>query len=265
MTSSKIVPTISFSQIVHGRHASVRVIEDHLLYAVDLAIVGTGYGRDYAGQILRNIPEDSFPSSKYILRQLHAGHATKLLTFEDSITFIMLLPGKTALKFRLQFKNIIMRYLDGDRSMCSEIDANQAMGKVKSYSKFASSVVSKVLVENTKKALYEMPQTSYVYATKSPAFPGLIKIGKTVDVYKRLTQLNTSCAPNPHVIVAVAPTLDHDRDEKTAHAFFSNSRREGEFFELADADVLNYFATHITSQYHEELAQNIARLQGQGI
>jgi hypothetical protein len=34
--------------------------------------------------------------------------------------------------------------------------------------------------------------------TKSPAFPGLIKIGKTEDFAKRLTQLNTACAPAPH-------------------------------------------------------------------
>jgi hypothetical protein len=104
-----------------------------------------------------------------------------------------------------------------------------------------------------------------VYATKSPAFPGLIKIGKTMDVAARVTQLNTSCAPAPHVIVAVAPTFDHDRDEKTAHAFFSSSRREGEFFELHDSDVINYFATHITPQYNAEMAQNIARLQGLGV
>jgi hypothetical protein len=114
-------------------------------------------------------------------------------------------------------------------------------------------------VESNKPA---MPPTCYVYATKSPAFPGLIKIGKTVDVANRLTTLNTSCAPAPHVIVAVAPTFDKDRDEKTAHAFFSSARREGEFFELEDKDVLDYFATHITAQYNTELARNIARLQG---
>ena len=261
MSCSKSITAISFSKIAHGCYATVRVFDENLLYAVDLAMLGTGKNRNYAGQVLRNIPEDSFPSSKYVVRQLHAGHATKLLTFEDAITLFMLLPGKIALKLRVQLKDIIVRYLDGDRSMCMEIETNHAIGKVKSYSNFASKIMSSV-DEEADEITHSMPQTSYVYATKSPAFPGLIKIGKTVDVASRLTSLNTSCAPAPHVIVAVAPSLDNERDEKAAHTFFSNARCEGEFFKLPDADVQNYFATHITAQYHAELAQNIARLQG---
>ena len=42
---------ISFAEIVQGRDASVRVTEDRLLYAVDLAMLGTGYTRDYAAQV----------------------------------------------------------------------------------------------------------------------------------------------------------------------------------------------------------------------
>jgi hypothetical protein len=173
----------------------------------------------------------------------------------------MVLPGKIAKQIRKQFSHIIVRYLDGDRSMCSEIDANHAMGKVKSYSNFASNVMN-TMYQDAMLNVHAMPQSFYIYATKSPAFPGLIKIGKTVDVANRLTSLNTSCAPAPHVIVAVAPTFDKDRDEKTAHAFFSSARREGEFFKLEDKDVLDYFATHITAQYNADLARNIARLQG---
>ena len=42
---------ISFAEIVHGRDASVQVTDDHLLFAVDLAMVGTGHSRDYAAQV----------------------------------------------------------------------------------------------------------------------------------------------------------------------------------------------------------------------
>ena len=168
----------------------------------------------------------------------------------------MVLPGKTAKLIRKHFKEIITRYLDGDLSMCHEISANHAMGKAKSYASFAIKVMCKVDEDNDQQAR-TMPKTSYIYASKSPAFPGLIKIGKTMDLSSRLVQLNTSCAPEPHVFVTVSPTFDKDRDEKTAHAFFANARREGEFFELGDAEVLAYFATHITAQY------NTARLQGQ--
>jgi hypothetical protein len=42
---------ISFAEIVQGRDSSVRVTDDNLLYAVDLAMVGTGHSRDRAGQV----------------------------------------------------------------------------------------------------------------------------------------------------------------------------------------------------------------------
>ncbi len=48
MSCSKL---ISFAEIIQGRDASVRVTDDNLLYAVDLAMLGTGYSRDYAGQV----------------------------------------------------------------------------------------------------------------------------------------------------------------------------------------------------------------------
>jgi hypothetical protein len=48
MACSKI---ISFAEIVQGRDSSVRVTDDRLLYAVDLAMVGTGQSRDDAGKV----------------------------------------------------------------------------------------------------------------------------------------------------------------------------------------------------------------------
>jgi hypothetical protein len=265
MSCSKPIQSISFAEIIHGRDSTVRVTHDHLIYAVDLVMVMTGLARDQSGLVLRRLSNDKSQSikQKMIERNLsgHGGYKTKLVTFHDALELIMVLPGKSVKHIRKHFKDIIVRYLDGDRSMCYEIVENQAMGKVKSYSKFASHIMNHVSKENTTKT-NSMPETCYLYATKSPAFPGMIKIGKTIDVANRLTQLNTSCAPAPHVIVTVAPTFDKDRDEKTAHAFFSSARREGEFFELEDAEVIAYFANHITAQYNSELSQNIARLQG---
>lgn len=203
-----------------------------------------------------------FDSKKIIVKQLstRGGPPTKLLTFEDAIEFVMVLPGKNACQLRKGFRGIIVRYLDGDRSMSYEIKANKKMGKIKSYTKLACKAMTRITDANAA-ASREMPATFYVYATKSPAFPGLIKIGKTENVERRVCQLNTSCAPSPHVVVAVAQTFDKDRDEKTAHMFFASARRAGEFFALQDADVIAYFATHITAQYNAELVQHVTRLQ----
>lgn len=191
----------------------------------------------------------------------HGGPKTKLVSFEHAIELVMVLPGKSAKSIRKKFADIITRYLDGDSSLCNEIQANQVMGKLNSYANFASKCLKQAEDDNRKKS-HEMPKTCYVYATKSPAFPGLVKIGKTENVVRRVSQLNTSCAPAPHVIVAVAPTFDEDRDERSAHAFFSDKRCQGEFFALDDAEVLAYFDTHITAQYNKEFAANISRLHG---
>jgi hypothetical protein len=256
MSLSKPVQTISFSEIIKNTHATVRVTDDGLLYAVDLTMVVTGKNQNDAGHVIRNLGEENFQSVNFIKRQIssHGGYKTKLVSFEHAIELIMVLPGKMAKQVRKQMKDIIVRYLDGDTSMCSEIQANREMGKVNSYARFASKAVNNVKTE--------IPQAGYVYATKSQAFPGLIKIGKTINVSNRLSQLNTSCAPAPHVIVAVAPSFDEDRDEKTAHAFFATSRRQGEFFELTDEEVKAYFTNHIMAQYTAELAQNMAGQEG---
>ncbi len=134
------------------------------------------------------------------------------------------------------------------------------MGKLKSYSKFAQQVTLQVQAETLARE-QEMPQTNYIYATKSSAFPGLLKIGKTADVSRRVSQLNTGCAPAPHKVVAVAPTFDNDRDERMAHAFFAESRREGEFFEVSEDAVQSFFNAHIAAQYTAEMAEKIAAMQ----
>lgn len=258
--------SFSFAEIVHGRDSSVRVTDDGLLFAVDLVMVVTGKNCNHSNECLRQIDKDIFKQAKFIERQIHkrGGYTTRLIKFQDAIELIMVLPGKTAKHIRKQFADIIVRYLDGDRSLCSEVEANKTIGKAKSYSKFASNGMKKIEHDDAKKAL-EIPQTNYVYATKSLAFPGLVKIGNTGNLAQRLSGLNVSCAPAPHVIVAVAPTFDMNRDEKAAHMFFSNSRREGEFFELSDEVVISYFTTHITTQYNAELKQKTADLQGLSI
>ena len=85
---------------------------------------------------------------------------------------------------------------------------------------------------------------------------------KSSDVAARLSSLNTGCAPAPHFIVAMAPTYDSTRDEALAHSFFSTARREGEFFQVTAEEVKAFFANHIMTQYQLELAEHIAKTQG---
>jgi hypothetical protein len=177
-----------------------------------------------------------------------------VITFKGAIYLAMILPGKHAKTYRTAFVDLIQRHLNGDATLCTEINENKKRGMVQS----CLSLINKRPAHNS----IDMPVTNYVYATKSDAFPGLIKIGKAVNVRKRLSSLNTACAPVPHYVVAMAPTFDYTRDERTAHAFFALTRKEGEFFEITEEAVKSYFDHHITAQYQRELADKMTNIQG---
>ena len=176
---------------------------------------------------------------------------TPVATIEACMKLIMILPGKRAKAMRLQAAEILTRYVHGSDSLVEEINTNKVIGPLEACSR---------LIQKAEATIpQEFPQVSYVYCTKSYAFPNLVKIGKSADVAARLSSLNTGCAPAPHFIVAMAPTYDSTRDEALAHTFFASARREGEFFEVTPEDVKAFFAIHITAQFHVDLAAFIAR------
>jgi hypothetical protein len=118
--------TFSFAEIVQGRDAGVRVTDDNMLYAVDLVMVMTGLARDQSGLVLRRLSDEMFQSIKMIDRKM-AGKGngrTKLVGFQDAIELIMVLPGKVAKETRAKFADIIRRYLAGDKSLITEVEAN---------------------------------------------------------------------------------------------------------------------------------------------
>ena len=112
--------TLSFDEIIPGN--SVRVTSDNMIYAVDLTMVITGGNRNYAGQILRRLPEEMFLSCKLHERSTggFGNGRTKLVTFNDALELIMVLPGKMAKEMRVKFADIIKRYLAGDASLVKE-------------------------------------------------------------------------------------------------------------------------------------------------
>jgi hypothetical protein len=248
---------MTFTSAVQGRDAFVRVTEDDLIWAVDLAKVGTGKDQNDAGRTVRDLKEDLFPESKFITRSMpgKGNGRTRLLRFEDAIEFIMILPGKMSKLFRKKMADVIARYLDGDLSLINDIVENQKMGKVNSYQKFAQESLTYSEQQST-------ASFGYIYAFASPAFPGCIKIGRSIDVERRLAQLNTGCAPDPLVVVATAPSFDNVRDEKIAHQHFSDSREAGEFFHLSEEEVKTYFKDIVAAKFHEELEAKTAAING---
>ena len=77
-------------------------------------------------QVIIRIPDNTFDSSKFVERQLsgRGGPKTKLLSFNDALELIMVLPGDVARETRVQFAEILKRYMAGDKSLIAEINAN---------------------------------------------------------------------------------------------------------------------------------------------
>ena len=207
-------------------------------------------GSEFRNGILKHVQNLHFPGGR--------GAATPTMTIEGLSKLMTVLGNKVSKAFRLEAFDVLERYLDGDMSMCTEIEENKAMGRTASHQQFVNKVLKRT---EEMQETNEMPAVTYVYATKSAAFPGLIKIGRSVNVNARLSSLNTSCAPAPHKVVVVSPSFDSVRDEKVAHQFFAGKRKEGEFFEVSESDVKSYFSAHITTQFNMEMAELLVQMQ----
>ena len=116
------IKTLSFDEIIPGN--SVRVTSDGMIYAVDLTMVITGKNRDDAGMVLRRLPEEM--SDKLTEKKTggQGNYRTKLVSFNDALELIMVLPGKMAKEMRSKFADIIKRYLAGDGALLKEVQAN---------------------------------------------------------------------------------------------------------------------------------------------
>ena len=117
---------LSFNELVPNGH--VTVTEDNKLFAVELVMVVMEKTRDDAGWVIRNLPEELFPSVNFTVKATggRGNGRTKLVTFEHAIELIMVLPGKTAKEYRQKFVDVIKRYLAGDQTLIGEIQANAA-------------------------------------------------------------------------------------------------------------------------------------------
>jgi hypothetical protein len=89
---------LSFEEIVRGRDATVRITDDGWLFVVDLVMVVTGKSRDDSSRVLRDLPEEIFQQVKFNCKSFpgKGNGRTKLLTFQDALELIMVLPGKIA-------------------------------------------------------------------------------------------------------------------------------------------------------------------------
>ena len=121
MTCSK--PALSFAELVKGRDASVRVLDDGIADLVDLVMVVTGKNCNHSNELLRNIPNSLFDNEKIVML-----NQRRYVTLKDAITLIMVLPGKMAKELRAQFADIIENYIKTNMGIVSAAEEHMLTG-----------------------------------------------------------------------------------------------------------------------------------------
>ena len=164
------------------------------------------------------------------------------------LKLVSLLGERFQRAYSIESQEILDRYLDGDATLCDEVTYNRQVGPEQACANFVGRVES--LATQMAQEEENLPETGFVYGTVSAAFPGMVKIGRTKDMNKRLQAANTFSAPAPHVVIAIAPSFDYVRDERLAHEYFKELRREGEFFEVTPVMVQEFFMHQISARYN---------------
>jgi hypothetical protein len=97
-----------------------------MIYAVDLVKIMANVSGNTAARTIRNLKEDIFPSCKFTERQIsnQGGYNTKLISFENALELVMVIPGAFTKKTRTNFKKIIMHYMKKDKTSTSETCIN---------------------------------------------------------------------------------------------------------------------------------------------
>ena len=121
MTCSK--PALCFAELVKGRDASVRVLENGIADLVDLVMVVTGKNCNHSNELLRNIPNSLFDNEKIVML-----NQRRYVTLKDAITLIMVLPGKMAKELRAQFADIIENYIKTNMGIVSAAEEHMLTG-----------------------------------------------------------------------------------------------------------------------------------------
>jgi hypothetical protein len=118
----------------------------------------------------------------YVLKITGRGaQETPAMTIHGLHSLLMILGVKVSEAFKDNTLKILQHYLDGDMSLCKEIEENKMVGKKHSYEKFMMTVLE-CAQEKINEELKDIPVTAYIYTFCSDVFPRLLKIGRSQNV-----------------------------------------------------------------------------------
>lgn len=148
------------------------------------------------------------------------------------------------------FDGIEYEFITDNGMLISTEDALMLISELKKVIKINKKHgITKDFIDNDTKLLYNRYLESIrnvksaedngaIYLIKSEA-SGLFKIGKTIDIHKRLAQIKTA-DPSCKVVFVHYEVASCNKKEKEIHNHFSCKRVTGEWFNLDDTDILTF-------------------------
>ena len=104
------------------------------------------------------------------------------------------------------------------------------------------SIVRQINAIATKKPqIRRQVDVEYIYCFESNRRLGYVKLGRTDNIHRRLTELNVGRGDDPLVHRCSARTLDSVRDERLTHDHFVEFHDVKEFYNLTAASASDYF------------------------
>lgn len=210
--------------------------------AIDTVMAVNAQDNNHAAKTIQRISQKTLNDLKiHTVMHKFKGRGQKptmIMTVKGIYKLIMIIPGNAATSLRLKIIDVLVEKL---------LDLKET--------RFLEDTLHKTLQEHhAEEAKNPGMEQGFIYATESAAFPGLLKIGRTTDIAKRIQNLFTATAPSPHKVVALTPTLNAVRDELKAHEFFADKRVAGEFFKTTASEVSAFFHAEIMPTYNDEIA-----------
>ena len=131
-----------------------------------------------------------------------------------------------------ELENLKIRYFSDRENM--ELDSRGNGMYSASFNKFIQYKSSSDFRKNSKEGI--------VYLIANPAMPGLVKLGKTIDLEERLKQLFNTSVPFPFRCIYAKKVKDYSEVERKLHKGLNNCRANmnREFFSIAQDEVINF-------------------------
>ena len=105
-----------------------------------------------------------------------------------------------------------------------------------------SAAFNKYISYRDNKATTHISLEGIVYILSNPSLPGLVKIGQTTDIQRRLSDLFNTSVPTPFKCIYAKKVDNYKEVERKLHKGLNKDRvnQNREFFRIPEEDVINF-------------------------